>query len=309
MSGPTFGVVIPVAPKRRKNLTAVLECLVDQQLPPHAVVLVCDGPDAWLEEPPVELPSSEVVILPLEEKHQPGMPQPRNRGAALLRKSYPEVTHVAFLDSDVLVDTNWLAAFVDEMTEGGEEGCYAAPYDWLPDGKREIDWSFSNDTRWPLFENHEYGTRYRGSLGVGLACYSGNLVWNLEDFRRVGGFWSEIHHGRCEDGELGLRAVHMGVPIGLVPNARGWHLYHGGLPNPTPKWRRWAEQINAIDVPKLKQRHPWTELGNDGKELFVVDEDGKRFNVRCRCGWEGNTAEVWQHEFESGECSARPTPL
>jgi hypothetical protein len=101
-------------------------------------------------------------------------------------------------------------------------------------------------------------------LNVGLACFSGNLIWPLLDFKRIGGFWNELHHGRCEDGELGLRAVAQGIPISYASLARGWHLDH-----PTDvaeKMRR-----NARDVPMLNERHPWVA----GHDVFVVEEDGR----------------------------------
>lgn len=295
-----FAVVIPVGAGRRENLTAVLESLEHQWLKPKVVILACDGPDAWLSSVAASFP---VAVLHLQ-KHRPGMEQPRNEGVraiTTLRREKPdlfgEITHAAFLDSDVLVQGSWLRHYDMAIEDSGGDGIYYGPYDWLPEGKREIDPDFRNDNRWAMF-NEASTTRFIGDLSKGLGCYSGNLVWNVDDFERVGGFWNEIHHGRCEDGELGLRAVAMGVPIGLVPGARGWHLWHGGAPEPTPEWLNYVHRINTIDVPKLKERHPWAELGNGGTELFVVEEDGRRFDARCVCGWEGNTALIWEHQAE-----------
>lgn len=169
------------------------------------------------------------------------------------------------------------------------------------------------DPRWISFKEHEPKDTLRGDLSAGLACFSGNLVWPIEEFKRVGGFWEQLHHGRCEDGELGIRAVHMGVPIAFVPTAYAFHLWHS-------RSREWAERANSIDVPKLNERHPWMEdrcvcgktkdehvgtgLGRIDcagfrKAIFVVEEDGMRFNARCECGWEGNTMLIWKHQ---GEC-------
>lgn len=61
-----------------------------------------------------------------------------------------------------------------------------------------------------------------------------------------------------------------------------------------PRNFNWITAANARDVPMLNARHPWVE----GEDLFVVEEDGKRFNSRCSCGWEGNTALIWQHQAE-----------
>lgn len=293
---PTFGVVVPVGPGREENLAAVMGCLAAQSFEPRCIVLVCDGADAWLDHIPGEWYADTMICNP--PKHQPGQMQPRNYGAHAIEAHFSDVTHLAFLDSDVLVGEGWLEAYRWAIRGAGARGIYIGPYEFMPPGIREIREDLKLDLRWPMFEASPPGLRYRGDLSKGLACWSGNLVWNLEDFQRVGGFWNEIHHGACEDGELGLRAVAMNVPIGLVPEARGWHLYHGGDPKPTPEWLAYRTRINTIDVPKLQARHPWVELGNGGKELFVVEEDGKRFNARCECGAEMNTALIWQHEVE-----------
>lgn len=194
------------------------------------------------------------------------------------------------------------------------------------------------------FKEHPPEKTLTEDLSAGLACFSGNLIWPIEEFKRVGGFWDELHHGRCEDGELGIRAVHMGIPIGFAPDAKAFHLWHERNPS-------WAMRANSIDVPKLNERHPWMEgrcvcgrtkeehrcltpptpmrpchgfVAEEGQPevceacgaglwhhgnltaecdsfkpaVFMVDEDGKRFNVRCECGWEGNTLLMWGHRRE-----------
>lgn len=124
-----------------------------------------------------------------------------------------------------------------------------------------------------------------GQLNFALANFSGNLVWPVDQFKRVGGYWNEINMGRCEDGELGLRAASMGVPMSVVPNARAWHLQH-------PVNMNWIQQANGRDVPMINERHPWVEdLG-----LIVADADGKRFDFNCpACDEIVNTLEIWNH--------------
>lgn len=330
-----FGVVIPFAPGREENLSAVMGCLAHQTLKPRLVVIVYDGATSG-EDIKLELPESardlEVAVIPTP-KHRPGFVQPRNKGVHLIEQKFPEISHVAFLDSDIIVHPDWLAQYEAAINNGGAGGIYYGPYDWLPPGVREVDPALRNDPRTEMFlaeqrdrDETSKVRRYVSDLSKGLGCFSGNLVWNVADFAKVGGFWNELHAGRCEDGELGLRATAMGIPIGLVPEARGWHLWHGGAPAPTAEWTARAVAMNEIDVPKLNNRHPWVEgrcacghereahEGHDeegswcltadcecerfAKVLFVVEEDGKRFNARCKCGWEGNTALVWQHERE-----------
>lgn len=169
---------------------------------------------------------------------------------------------------------------------------FVGPYDWLPPGVREPMPELRNDPdgvpppgRWDRFDNNEPDTPVVNDIFAGLACFSGNLIWPIEEFKRVGGFWNDLHHGRCEDWELGVRAVSMGVPITFVREARGWHLHH-------ERNMEWIINANNRDVPMLDERHPYLK----DEWLFAVDEDGTRFNYRCEiCGEEMNAALSWGH--------------
>lgn len=288
---PRVGVVIPVGVGRAENLVEVIGCLNRQTVLPEVVVLACDGPEAHLGLEPKEgfqLPMS-IMHLP---KHEPGMEQPRNAGVRELERF--DVTHVWFLDTDVIVGDDCLEALLLSVgacqNHGEDAEIIVAPYDWLPPGVREPTPDLRNDPRWGSFERYPCYEVVREDLAAGLACFSGNLLWSIEAFKRVGGFWNELHHGRCEDGELGLRAVAMGTGVTFQGEARGWHLWHRINLTLT-------QQRNFRDVPMINERHPWKELPDGPRlELFVVEEDGKRFNARCPCGWEGNTVEVFAHQ-------------
>jgi GT2 family glycosyltransferase len=297
------GVVIPVGPGRRENLAVVLRSLAYQNVKPRIVVLVCDGEDAWLPDDPAILegagPEIPVAIL-RTPKHEPGMEQPRNIGTRLLTdlpkrdERFAGIEKVWFLDTDVIVVSDALERFELAAAQHpkDEQPVLIGPYDWMAPGEAlPYGQVAKDDDRWPEFEARRPWEPSRSELSMGLACFSGNLVWPIDRFQEVGGFWNELHHGRCEDGELGLRAVAMGVPIAMVKEARGFHIHH-------PRNMDWIQATNDIDVPKIKERHGYKELGQGGEELFVVEEDGHRFNVRCRCGWEGNTAEIWNHQRE-----------
>jgi hypothetical protein len=255
--------------------------------------MVGDGPEATRDTEVAldqnrDHPIHEMVVVEVA-KHEPGMEQPRNRGVRKVEQLNGEVAPesridtVWFLDSDILVAPEALAAFDEAM--GDAKRILVGPYDWLPAGLREPAPELKNDPRWVSFDEHDRHKVLVDDLSAGLACFSGNLVWPIDEFTRIGGFWNALHHGRCEDGELGLRAVACGVPISFVAAARGWHLDH-------PINFDLTIQRNERDVPMLNERHPWVQ----GEGLFVVEEDGKRFNVRCACGWEGNTAEIWNHQ-------------
>lgn len=298
------GVVIPVGPARRENLTTCLEHLALQTVKPKIIVLVCDGPDAHIE---MEVQSYPIPLAILDApKHEPGMPQPRNIGARLLMtldqderfKSIPPISHAWFVDTDIIFRADCLEHFQKAMEANDEPRILVGPYDWLHEGApREPDMNLKNDPRWVSFNDAYPWDVERENLAAGLACFTGNLVWPLDLFKKVGGFWDELHHGRCEDGELGLRAVGMGIGVSFVPEARGWHMWH-------PFSVDWVATANSRDVPMINARHPWKELGEGGDELFVVDEDGKRFNVRCgKCGENFNSNLIWEHREE---CQGTP---
>jgi hypothetical protein len=277
-----IGIVIPVGPGRQDNLTAVLRCLTHQTQGPVGIVVVQDGFDANADW------SGPIVTLACA-KHRPGSEQPRNVGVRALRVRWPQTTHVWFLDSDVLVGPHCLEALERALESGAQDRIVVAPYDWLSAGVRPTPGAeyraLRNDPRWPSFDRYPPSVALTDDLSAGLACFSGNLLWPIDRFIRVGGFWSELHHGRCEDGELGLRAVAMGVPISFAAAARGWHLWHEvntGL----------ALERNARDVPMLNARHPWVQ----GAGVFMVDRDGKAFDVRCsKCQEQIPTIGWWAH--------------
>jgi GT2 family glycosyltransferase len=230
-----LGVVIPVGPRREENYRAVMRSLEAQTVRPHVVVTMFDG--TYKVEHGTNLEVVEVV----RSKHYPGMEHPRNLGVRELHKRGCDWAW--FLDSDVIVDPGALAAYrpasigVDVLI---------GPYEWLPPSVREPMPGLRNDPRWAMFDAQVH----THDLAAGLACFGGNLVWRIEAFMAVGGFWNELHAARVEDGELGARACALGVPMRFVAQARGWHMHHD------VDHARVAE-INAVEVPMIDARHPW----------------------------------------------------
>lgn len=289
------GMVIPVGQGRNENIEAVLESLTEQ-IPVASferlvkrIVLIYDGAKHEIDLDNIPCPSVPISIVELP-KHQPGDDQPRNIGVRVLRELSPEIGHVWFLDSDVILDPMAATAYEAALALNSHR-ILIGPYEWLPPGARHRISQLRNDPRWASFESNSPEKTVVEDLSAGLGCFSGNLIWPIDEFERVGGFWNELHHGRCEDGELGLRAVAMGVPIGFVRDARGFHLDHD-------RNHQWIEDANKRDVPMLNARHPWVQ----GSGLFMVEKDGTRFDASCPCGWTGNTMEIWTHQ---GECNRR----
>lgn len=290
-----LAVVIPATKGREENLELVISSLRAQEVyPAPPIAVVDDGGELEFS------PLVHDVDLIRTEKHSPGMEQPRNIGVRWAEAKF-RATHVWFIDSDVVVGQAALAEITAALRQESSR-VLVAPYDWLPAGLRPTTpvgkdhrfWGRAaatrNDPRWAMFDASPVDREYRDDLSAGLACFSGNLVWPIAHFKRVGGFWAEIHHGRCEDGELGLRAVAMEVPISFVAAARGFHLHH-------PVNHGLAVERNARDVPMLNERHPWVERG----AVFMTDRDGAAFDVRCRCGLTVPTIQWWQH---AADCSA-----
>lgn len=275
------GCVIPTAENRLENLELVLQSLAEQIYQPEHVVVVCDG--FSIEE---DQRRPEVTYVSTS-KHEPGMIQPRNIGVRTLEVlGGAKCNYVWFLDSDCLTVPNTLAEYHYAFNEAPAiDRIFIGPYEWMG-GSRVVEPTLKNDMRWDMFDRYGRRTTFIGHLGVALGNFSGNLVWPINEFKRVGGFWNMLHHGRCEDGELGIRACAMNVPMCLVKDARAFHMQHEV--NTASVVAR-----NERDVPMINERHPYVE----GEGLVVVDQDGKRFNYQCPyCGEEINTAEIWSHD-------------
>lgn len=292
----SVGIVMPVGPGREANVTCALTSLYKQTSPPDIIVIVEDG--VFLQ--PEVFPDTDITVLQynLPSRHQPGLEQPRNVGVRIARNHIPDLDYVWFVDSDIVMEYSALENMLFALQQAQPQRIMAGPYEWLGGNKKRPDViaedrfymkarKYKNDPRWALFNSHGPEHVYTNDLSAGLACFSGNLIWPVSEFERVGGFWSQIHHGRCEDGELGLRAVAMDVPISFCATARGYHLEHsvnGKL----------ALERNERDVPMLNDRHPWMQQGG----VFMVDRDGKSFDVMCACGQQVTTIGWWEHAWQ-----------
>lgn len=285
------GVVLTTCAGREENLRRVIEHLMAVRqyrypaVPMGPIVVVYDGCPALGFD--VDVPIHGVEI----PKHEPGMEQPRNVGFRRVREIAPECNYVWFLDSDMIFQPDILGHYYEGLKDAPEDRILIGPYDWLHQGVVEIVERRDDprigipDYRWVSFDEHPPADVLRYDLGAALACFGGNLVWPVDEFERVGGFHPDLHHGRCEDGELGLRAASAGVPMSFVPNARAWHVWH-----PVDNVR--AIRANERDVPLLNSWHPWVQQ----QGLIVAQKDGARFDFHCpQCGDVVNSLEYWPH--------------
>lgn len=289
------GIVITTCAGREENLARALDYVADLKVvTPELVVVVYDGCAVGVRgETAGEIPVWRVEI----PKHGPGQEQPRNVGFNRLRELAPGCTHVWFLDSDLIVPSDTLAQFYRGLCAAEEDRVLIGPYDWLPQGVIGFVPEMKDmapgvwgplglaDYRWNSFKADGPERVFRHDLGASLACFGGNLIWPVDAFEEIGGFHVDLYHGRCEDGELGLRACEAGLPMSLVRDARAWHVWHEVDHNG-------AVGKNGRDVPLLNAMHPWVET----EGLRVVDQDGKRFDWRCPdCSEIHNSLSYWSH--------------
>lgn len=283
------GVVITYGADRIENVNRTLDYLDELVVAePEAVILVLDG-HSELPDMRSERLRGRLGLIKIA-KHEPGQEQPRNVGVRVLREVHPDVTHAWFLDSDILVRPNCLQFYEEQP----EDAILIGPYEWMPPGVTEPIPDLHNDPRWEMFLERAHEAVV-ADLGVALGCFGGNLVWPIAEFTRIGGFHPMLYHGRCEDGELGLRAAAHRIPMVLVPDARGFHVSH-------PVNHELAFQRNQRDVPLLNSWHPWVQE----KGLIVTDQDGARFDFACACGQQVNTLEMWRHMAQHAEGEAQP---
>lgn len=290
-----LGVVIPVGPGRRDNVDLSLAYLATQtglsEEAPLEVQIVCDGPAAWADCGSVTTSDPRLLVDVVGmEKHAPGHEPPRNVGVRMLVGRRPSVDHVWFLDSDIILEPQALQAFLEALDGREPDGVLCGPYDWGSAGLREMvprgDSRVEiHDYRWAMFDENPPHEKLFFHLGAALANFSGNLVWPVAEFKRIGGFHWDLTAGRCDDGCLGVRAAVHGIASSFVAAARGLHISH-------PINLEWVHQANARDVPLINQWHPYIQ------ELGVIPRnlDGVRFNMICQeCGEEINTLEIWEH--------------
>lgn len=272
-------VVIPATQNRLDNLDRVLQSLGEQTYPIDRITVVCDG---WVPRTPFDYYGQEGYAISIN-KHEPGQEPPRNVG---VRWTDMDSNYVWFLDSDVIVGPDTLEAYYRAFcVTRAFDKVMIGPYEWMPPGKTEPDRELRNDPRWDMFGRFTNKSVFQNNLGVALGNFSGNLVWPKHEFKRIGGFWWQLSAGRVDDGELGIRAAAMGIPMVLVPEARGWHIAHEVN-------AQWVFETNAREVPMINERHPYIEE----QGLIVRDHDGKRFNIVCKnCGEEINTLDIWKH--------------
>lgn len=301
MTGMNFGIVIPYGGGRKDNLIRVLDGIHlqtrDTTFVP--VVIVAHGQAADGESSMIFNESNagrwkmDITWAFLDKNPPPSMP-PRNYGADLLTRDRfdLDIDFIWFLDTDVVPEVQALDEYIHaiELHDGnGMERDYvlAGQYDW----RAQFGGIQQHELREAMFRDHPFTEILYYNLAAALGNFSGNLVWPAKKFLEVGGFHPELTAGRCDDGELGLRAARDGIGTCFVAGAVAHHWWH-------PVNSRWVLETNARDVPIIDRLHPWVRRVG----LVPRPEDGQRFNWRCPwCGDEMNSNLSWEHMRFHGE--------
>lgn len=285
-----------------------MSCLAKTDPRPEALVVVYDGCPKVDDLQIGEYTYDWVEIT----KHVVGHEQPRNIGVRALRDRNSTLTHVWFLDSDLIFEPDILGAYerayaanpvreivaphrAESSREGYVDRILMGPYEWLAPEVYEPQHQQHNDIRWASFNEHGPDVALIHDLGSALGCFGGNLVWPIDEFQKIGGFHPQLSHGRVEDGELGLRAAAAGIPMSLVKDARAWHVAHNIN-------MAWCMHVNANEVPLLNSWHPWVQ----DRGLILTESDGARFDFVCSepgCDLIFNSHDYWNHlaQHRAGE--------
>jgi glycosyltransferase involved in cell wall biosynthesis len=213
--GPRVGVLIPVhgfAP----YLAEALDCVLEQDPAPDAVVVIDDGsPD------PVVLHPDHARAVMMVRRETCGGPAAAR--AAGLNALDPEIDLVALCDADDAWEPGKLSAQLREMqATPGAGWCFGRAHVVGPDGR-------PTGERW-----HEPAPGRHPARALGAALYEQNpvptssVVLRRAVLESGGGFESEV--GVAEDWELWLRLAGIGADALCVPDAVVRYRRHpGGL--------------------------------------------------------------------------------
>jgi GT2 family glycosyltransferase len=210
MSGiAEVSIVIPCHTERNWDtlVRAVASALGQRQVAPAEVVVVVDHNPALFERARRQL--SGVTVL--ENRFEPGASGNRNTGSW-----HTTTPLIAFLDSDIAADPDWLAELIDPFTDPevvGTGGAIAAAWSssrpsWLPD---ELLWAV--------------GVSYTSMPATAQVrnVWSASMAVRRDVFTAVGGFrdgFGKIgNRNRPEDTDLCLRMSEGGGRWMYVPDA------------------------------------------------------------------------------------------
>ena len=282
---PTVSVVVPTLDRAFRTAAVVRAILAGDALPLE--ILVVDQSEDDSTERALELIGDQRVRhVPLRP---PSTSAARNKGARLARGEY-----VAFLDDDVEITADWLAALIREILNLGRPdalfGEVHAPEGFAPDR-----------THLPVSVFHVEEARvWEDVVHPNRVGYAANFVCRREVFLEAGGFDTRLgpgsHFPGAEDMDLGYRLLKAGYRIASTP---GFEIVHEQWREPGDLPRLFygynlggaafcAKHLRSGDLRPL--RFLLVQVGGDAR--MVLSAVRRRSRVRARVA-AARTAGTW----------------
>ncbi len=184
-------------------LRSLVDSLKAQTVPPTEIVIAHSGtcdPTEWLHDP-----GGSVVVIHSDDRWLPGAA--RNAGAQAAQGYW-----LAFIDSDVIAEPDWLEGFVEATRNATEPAVFVGSLDH---GDGDAFWG---RCLWFI----EFGSvhPYRG-VHVMASAPGANLMVSKDVFNRGGRFPTDMIV--AEDALFFVRLREMGNRLVFTPGARGSH--------------------------------------------------------------------------------------
>ena len=251
---PPVSIIIPYYQTHRAELAKTLAALERQTYPRDMfeVIIVDDGSD-----PPLALPPSTPLNISVIRQERRGYGASRARAAGARAAAYDILL---FLDSDMLVESDWIAAharwhcaFSDVLTLGNRafvavDDIDAETIRRRPGSLKEL---FSNrpaDASWVQEILDKTDDLHSKSDDLFVVAVGANLGMRKEFYELVGGFDESFMRWGLEDTELGYRAYIRGGLLIPVRQAFSWHQgpWNAGRENKTRNIRIMEGKISHL---------------------------------------------------------------
>jgi glycosyltransferase involved in cell wall biosynthesis len=222
-----LSVVIPVR-NGGSDLRKCLEALTDSTRLPDELIVVDDAST----DRSAQLASTFGVLVPSQSRQPIGPAKSRNRGAARAQGDI-----LVFIDADVMVHRNTLAAIESHFIEHPEIAALFGSYDDDPPHHNWIS----------LYKNLQHHFVHHHSKQEASSFWTGAGAIRREVFVKLGGFNEYYSQPSIEDIELGVRLKILGYQVRLCPDVRVTHL------------KRW-NIFSLLRTDILDRAVPWTRL-------------------------------------------------
>ena len=268
---PRVSVIIPYYQTHRAELPMTLAALECQTYPRDMfeVIIVDDG-----SEPPLSSPSSTTLNIRVVRQERRGFGRARARNAGARAAAHDILL---FLDSDMLVEKDWIAAhaqwhraFSDALTLGNR--AFVSVDDLDADTIRRRQGSLAelfsdrpSDISWVQDILDRTDNLQSKSDDIFVVVVGANFGICKDFYELVGGCDESFTHWGLEDTELGYRAYIRGGLLVPAQDAFGWHQ------------GRWNEGRDA------KSRSAWNWIGKVANLIahpsFRPDKPGRIYAV------------------------------